>query len=102
MICPDCKGAKVLNAIVDGVHGGGVVQIKCSRCDATGETNPIREQWLRVGGTHRTWRIAQHESIRDCSARLNVSITELCDMENGRAEPGRLIPDTPKELRARA
>lgn len=101
MICPDCKGSKKLTAFVDGPDFNGLAQIDCLRCKGAGEVNPDTERWMKIGGTHRTWRVAQHESLMECATRLGIGPAELSGMENGRADPTRLIADIPIELQPR-
>ena len=98
-ICPDCNGRKVTIALVDGTKYRGPMSIPCSRCNGTGLTDPVRERWIEIGGTHRTWRVAQHESQRECAVRLGFTLTELSAMESGRTDPEMLLWFLPPELR---
>ena len=100
MICPDCEGKGTIIALVDGAHYRGPMSISCSRCSGTGEADLSTERWLEIGGTHRTWRVAQHEGLQECAVRLGIPLAELLAMESGRADPARLLLDTPEELRA--
>lgn len=77
----------------------GSMQIECRRCMGIGAVSRKQEEWICVGGIHRTWRIAQEESQRECAKRLGISATELSAMEAGRADASRLIADTPEVLR---
>lgn len=101
MICPDCKGRKVVLALVDGPEYSGPAELACMRCKGTGEVDPDTERWMKIGGTHRTWRVAQHESLAECAKRLGMGSAELSGMENGRTDPTRLIADIPAELQPR-
>jgi hypothetical protein len=102
MICPDCKGAKML-AVGEAHPGGGTVAwIGCARCGSSGAINPERDRWRDTGAMHRTRRIGRRESIRDCAARLGIAVAELCDMENGRTDPERLAAETPPKTRLRS
>ncbi len=98
MICPACKGRGATVALVDGASYRGPLEVACSRCRGSGKTNPERERWAKIGGTHRTWRIAQHESLRECALRLGVSLTALSAMESGRSDPTMLMAALPAEL----
>lgn len=98
MTCPDCRGKGQSFALVDGPNYSGPMDITCFRCNGSGKVDPRQERWMAIGGTHRTWRIAQHESQRDCAARLGIKVTDLSAMEAGRADPERLVADTPPEL----
>lgn len=100
--CPDCRGRKSLTALADGPNYRGPMLVHCHRCRGTGEVDPGTERWMRIGGTHRTWRVAQHESLRDCAGRLGVSAAKLSAMENGRADPARLLAHIPPILLATA
>jgi hypothetical protein len=98
--CPDCRGKGTLGAFLDGLSGGRYEEaIQCSRCRGVGAIDRQQEEWMRVGGTHRTWRVAQHESLLECATRLGLPVSELSSMEHGRSDPARLIPDTPEVLR---
>ena len=81
MICPDCEGKGTAIALVDRAHYRGPMCVSCSRCKGTGETDPQTECWSEIGGTHQM-------------------PAELSALENGRADPARLLLDTPEELRA--
>ena len=100
--CPDCRGTGSLMAMVDFVDRtkSGPMRIQCSRCKGAGSVDRIMEEWMRVGGTHRTWRVAQHESLRECAARLGIPVPDLSAMESGRTDPARLVSDTPPGLLA--
>lgn len=98
IVCPDCKGKKRLFALVDGPRYRGPMDIPCTRCGESGEVDQTVERWMTIGGTHRTWRIAQWESLRECAVRLGISPSELSGMEAGRLDPTRLIADIPAEL----
>jgi hypothetical protein len=98
-MCPDCRNNGYLVAFVDGPNHSGVSTITCSRCKGTGLIDPAAEKWVRIGSTHRTWRVAQHESLGECAVRLGITPRELTDMEHGRECPERLIADTPECLR---
>jgi hypothetical protein len=101
MICPDCNGTALVDVPADGPHGGGSVRIRCGRCNGAGEVDPTRERWRAIGGMHRTRRVANRESIRDCALRLGIDVAALCDMENGRADPEVLAAATPPASRER-
>lgn len=88
----------MLTALVDGPKYSGPMQIPCSRCGGDGEVNQDMERWIVIGGTHRTWRVAQWESLRECAVRLGMSPAELSGMESGRKDPTWLIADIPLEL----
>lgn len=98
MICPDCKGTKKTLCLVDGQRYSGPAELACSRCRGTGEVDPDMERWMKIGGTHRTWRVAQWESMAACAKRLGVSAADLSAMEAGRKDPTWLIPHIPPEL----
>src|SRR5260370_15356625 len=80
MICPDCEGKGTVIALVDGAHYRGLMCVSCSRCKGTGETDLQTECWSEIGGTHQM-------------------PGELSALENGRADPARLLLDR-QELRA--
>jgi hypothetical protein len=101
VICPDCKGKKTIFALVDGPKYSGPATLACLRCKGTGEINEDIERWIKIGGAHRTWRVAQWESLMDCATRLGMTPAELSAMENGRADPTRLICDIPAKLQPR-
>jgi hypothetical protein len=98
MICPDCHGLKKLFALVDGPEYCGPADIPCVRCKGTGQVDPDSERWQLIGGAHRTWRVAQWESLGECAKRIGMTAAELSGMEHGRADPTRLIADIPIEL----
>lgn len=103
IVCPDCRGRGKLSAFVDTDAGGWFDDsLPCSRCRGLGAVDRVQEAWLRIGGTHRTWRVAQFESIAECARRLGVSPAELSSMEHGRLDPTPLIADTPECLRGGA
>lgn len=98
MICPDCHGSKKIFALVDGPEYSGPADIPCIRCKSSGQVDPDSERWRTIGGTHRTWRVAQHESLGECAARLKMGPADLSGMEHGRTDPTRLLADIPIEL----
>lgn len=98
MKCPDCKSKGKIFALVDGPEYSGPADFQCTRCKGTGEVNEDTERWMKIGGTHRTWRVAQWESIGDCAKRLGIGPAELSGMEHGRTDPTRLLADIPPEL----
>ena len=99
--CPDCRGKGTIGAFVDTADDGWYdPTLQCSRCKGIGAVDPQQEEWMRVGGTHRTWRVAQHESIMECARRIGVTPAELSSMEHGRLDPvPLLVNDTPECLR---
>jgi hypothetical protein len=99
--CPRCKGSGTIGAFLDGSSGGWYdPALQCLLCKGLGAIDPQQQEWLRVGGTHRTWRVAQFESILECATRLGVTPAELSAMEHGRANPfPLLLNDTPEVLR---
>jgi len=97
--CPDCRGDGTFTALVRTTRGCQRELIRCGRCKGSGQIDSQQEEWIRIGGTHRTWRVAQHESIGECARRLGITGAELSDMEHGRADPTMLIADTPEVLR---
>lgn len=101
MTCPDCEGSGKLMAFVDFAdrQKSGPMQIECRRCLGVGAVSRKQEEWIRVGGIHRTWRIAQDESQRECAKRLGISAAELSSMEAGRTDASRLVADIPEVLR---
>ena len=101
MLCPDCKGKKTIFALVDGDDYSGPATLACYRCKGTGAVDPDMERWMKIGGTHRTWRVAQHESLAECARRLGLGSAELSGMEHGRNDPTRLLADIPLELQPR-
>jgi hypothetical protein len=88
-------------AIVDGPDFNGVAELDCLRCKGAGEVDEDMERWMKIGGVHRTWRVAQWESLADCSKRLGIGAADLSAMEQGRKDPTRLIADIPAELQPR-
>jgi hypothetical protein len=101
LTCPDCKGRKKLFALVDGPDYRGGAEIDCIRCKGSGEVDECMERWMKIGGTHRTWRVAQHVSLAECAAKLGLTPADLSGMENGRRDPTRLIAAIPIELQPR-
>jgi len=96
--CPDCKGKKKIMAFVDGQDFNGVEELNCLRCKGYGEIDEDMERWMKIGGVHRTWRVAQWESLAECAKRLGMGAADLSAMEMGRKDPTRLIADIPTEL----
>jgi hypothetical protein len=101
MKCPDCRSTGKIFALVDGPAYSGPMDIPCIRCRGTGEADEHMEAWMKIGGTHRTWRVAQWESLGECAKRLGMTASELSGMEHGRTDPTRLIADIPLELQPR-
>jgi len=99
--CPDCKTKGKIFALVDGPNYSGPAELRCPRCMGSGHVDADMERWMKIGGAHRTWRVAQWESIAECSKRLGIGAAELSAMESGRKDPTFLIPDIPTELQPR-
>lgn len=99
--CPGCKGKGTIAAFVDTADEGWYdPNLQCSRCKGSGVVDAQQERWSRIGGIHRTWRVAQHESIMECANRLGIGSAELSSMEHGRLNPDPLLlNDTPEALR---
>lgn len=96
MKCPDCKTGKIF-ALVDGPEYSGPAELSCPRCRGTCEVDEKTERWMKIGGTHRTWRVAQWESLSECAKRLGMTAAELSEMEHGRKDSTLLIADIPLE-----
>lgn len=93
-VCPKCRGRKDVAAPIDSPDGAHLAFARCSQCDGTGEVKTVMLWWWwAVGETFRMQRIERGESLRECCCRLGIGVAELCDMENGRADPGRLVDD---------
>jgi hypothetical protein len=97
--CPSCHGNGFFTALVDGPNNRGMTHITCSACQGAGELDEKNALWLRIGSTHRTWRIAQHEGLSACAERLGIEDRLLNDQEHGRADPTALLADIPEILR---
>jgi hypothetical protein len=98
-ICPSCHGNGHFSAFVDSEGHSGVTYITCQRCAGSGEIDMRREVWMTVGGTHRTWRVCQHEGLAACAERLGVDDIDLQDMERGIKDPTMLVEHIPEILR---
>ena len=97
MICPDCKGAKMLSANLGGPPDmPAVAWFTCGRCAGQGVVTPELDRWWEAGRLHRERRIARKESLRDCAARYSLPLATVCDLENGRFDLETLIPTSPK------
>lgn len=99
--CPECKGRKIVTALVDFADSrkSGATVLLCSGCKGRGKIDLEQQRWQRIGGVHRTWRVAQWEGQRECAIRLGITVRVLVDMEHGRLDPTRLLQDTPDALR---
>jgi len=91
MICPGCKGNKQACHQIAGTPVAGIFcWYRCNRCAGTGVVTPeLDAAWLQ-GQEARDHRIRRKESIRDAARRLGITVAELCDFENGRADLWRL------------
>lgn len=85
--------------MVDGRKVRGVTHITCTACHGSGEVDERIALWVKIGGTHRTWRVAQHEGLAACAERLGINDRDLNDMEHGRSDPTPLWSDIPEVLR---
>ena len=85
MICPSCKGEKVLTGYA--CPGFKPYTRACDRCAGTGEVSDLAMDWIRRGEEMRRERIARDMSIREEARRRGIGAAELSDMEMGRVEP---------------
>lgn len=99
IICPDCHGNGFNSALIDGPAARGLTHITCGRCNGAGDIDLGAEMWLKIGSTHRTWRVARHEGLAECAERLQIDPRDLNDMEHGRQDPSPLLSDIPQVLR---
>jgi hypothetical protein len=109
-ICESCGGNGFTTAMVrtqadtplvrDGRQiGSGVATITCPRCKGAGEIDLAHELWAKIGATHRTWRIAQHEGLAACAERLGIEDRHLNEMEHALSDPAPLLADIPDVLK---
>jgi len=88
MNCPDCKGEKVTQALVNrGAMGCSWESIKCVTCLGTGNVradySAAREAALAEGAILRRYRLERDESLLDAATRLNITVTEYSRLERG-------------------
>jgi hypothetical protein len=84
---------------VDGPKVRGIATVNCQRCQGAGEIDHNIEARIKIGGVHRTWRVAKHEGLAACAERLGIDPRDLNDMEHGRKDPAPLLADIPEILR---
>ena len=98
-LCGDCGGEGFKIALVDSQKVRGIARITCSPCQGSGRADDRSALWVKIGATHRTWRVSQHEGLAACAERLGFDDRDLCDMEHGRKDPAPLLADIPEVLR---
>lgn len=88
--CPICEGRKCTTAFVCGPKTGGVREIPCQTCKATG--------WLTDGemGVYRlkkakheerrNARLARNLSMREMAKEMRVSLADYSSYEHGRID----------------
>ena len=88
--CPVCEGRKYTTAFVCGPNTGGVREIPCQTCKATG--------WLTDGemGVYRlkkakheerrSARLARDLSMREMAKEMGVSLADYSSYEQGRID----------------
>jgi hypothetical protein len=98
--CPSCKGNGTFGSFIKTDTDHFTAYITCHRCRGSGEIDAVKEEWAKIGGTHRTWRIAQHEGLAACAERLGIEdVRDLDEMERGERDPTPILHDIPEILR---
>lgn len=90
--CPGCKGIKMGHIDLGPPGAEATAFFTCSRCAGTGVVTPELDRLWLYGAEQRAKRIARRESVRDCAARLGLTLAQLCDLENGRVDFATLPP----------
>lgn len=65
----------------------GTVRLPCPLCDGTGTEIPERRDWSERGARLRADRLSRNATLSEEAKRRGLKVTELSDMETGRAEP---------------
>lgn len=85
MKCPACRGKGRIEALACSTGACRDYDMECSACKGTGETPEERVRILAEAERRRLDRIARGVSLREEARRLDVSATDLSNMEHGRA-----------------
>jgi hypothetical protein len=85
--CPFCDGKRTVFAFVNtgedsSKHFSGI--FKCSQCNGTGEISEDHLKEYMDGRVMREARIRSGETLSAAAKRLNMSATELSNIEHGR------------------
>lgn len=99
--CPDCKGKGACFAHVNtGPDSSGHYwgDVKCLRCDGSGEVPAAMLEQMRKGRLLRDARVARDESLYECAKRVNISSAKLSAIEHGRDTELYLHPYWPKAV----
>jgi hypothetical protein len=90
MLCPRCKGTKVITAAhvsyADGSHGYGV-DFPCDQCGGKGDVPEEMTEWVRVGREMRDERVQRRVILREEAKQRGMSAVELSRMERGVIQP---------------
>lgn len=85
--CPDCKGQRTMNALVQQAGGCRMMTLPCIRCKGSGEIPFAMLRWMVEGYSLRVDRLHRDLTQREEAARLGVSVVVLSQMENGIVDP---------------
>lgn len=93
MICPSCKGQKVLRGIGCPMDGTGCrpIEIECDLCGCTGEITDQQNEWRARGQEHRRQRLERGFALSAEAKRRGISCHDLSRMERGIADPSPLF-----------
>lgn len=92
MICPECKGERVLVGFVDySDRPGDLRRIPCLRCDGRGYVPDHEREWIEMGRAFRRHRREKQVTLRRATELLGISAVELSTMERGQADPSGLM-----------
>lgn len=84
MTCPACHGSRVTRVVACSTTGCREHDEVCRTCEGTGEMPADLAAQLQEGERRRQDRIARGLSLREEARRLEISATDLSDMEHGR------------------
>lgn len=90
MICPECRGEKLIIAShVRFANGSGAsnVLMDCVRCAGTGDCSDEMAEWMRVGEAMRKARLSIYRSLSEEAARRGMTAMQLSKMEHGKIKP---------------
>lgn len=63
------------------------IELKCSRCDGTGQMPAIHVEWMKTGEEMKRERLSRNMTLRAEAVRRGMSPSELSKMEQGIVEP---------------